>query len=162
MKINSLLIASIFLSALFMADSIAQNRDRVAAEFPDVKKADDKSPRLDSVKCKNHNKEKNALKFKIIQACAAAGDIDSCIKIKQINYPNYFGPGRMDGYCDGMSNAEILEDIEMRERIAVKLGIKKYVSPAIDPINSEPDAFKSYYGFDKPTDPEEIKRRLKL
>jgi hypothetical protein len=156
MKINSLLIASIFLSALFMADSIAQK----GTEFPDVKKADDKSLRSDSVKCKNFNKEKYALENRIMQACAAAGDIDSCIKIKKINYPNYFSPGLMYENCDGLDLRKRFNAAIRGEYVSSKG--EKYVSPAVDPINSEPDAFKSYYGFDKPTDPEEIKRRLKL
>jgi len=158
-KINSLLIASIFLPVLVMADSIPQKGTATS----DLKKADDKPLRPDSVKCKNFNKEKNALEFKIIQACAAAGDIDSCIKIKKINYPNYFSPGRMYENCDGL-------DLEMRfnaairgERFNPKSGKAEiYDSPANDPINASPEGFKSYYGFDKPQDPEEIKRRLKL
>ena len=31
-----------------------------------------------------------------------------------------------------------------------------------DPINLDPAIFKQYYGFDKPSDPDEIKRRLRL
>ena len=42
------------------------------------------------------------------------------------------------------------------------LGSSKFVNPATDPINADPAVFKQYWGFDKPSDPAEIKRRLRL
>jgi hypothetical protein len=115
---------------------------------------------IDKAAGTNLNKGYQDAKADITKQIDKIGSNSGDDTLSSLGGPKDLKPVKGDGKKIGSTTANP-EDPELTAK-EKSLGASNKGTNLDDPINLDPAIFKQYYGFDKPSDPTEIKRRLKL